>query len=226
MTTKLMKLASATVLSAGLLASGAAFAQTQASATVDLNVRAGPGPQYEVIGVIPAGETATINGCLDGSAWCTVTTADGEGWAYSDYLAADMSGETVVVTQSRQELGVPVTTFEDGSGDEGALVGGAAGAVAGALIAGPVGAVIGGAAGVAAGGTTGTVIDPPEAVTTFVQTNAVEPVYLEGEVVVGAQVPDTVQLTPVPDYEYQYVNVNSQPVLVDPASRQIVYVYR
>jgi uncharacterized protein YraI len=226
MTTRIMKFASATVLGAGLLASGAAFAQTQASATVDLNVRSGPGPQYEVIGVIGAGEQTTIEGCLDGSKWCTVTTANGQGWAYSDYLAADMSGQAVVVTESRQQLGVPVTTYEDGSGDEGALAGGAAGAVAGALIGGPIGAVIGGAAGVAAGGTTGTVIDPPETVTTFVQSNAVEPVYLEGEVVVGAQVPETVQLTPVPDYEYQYVNVNSQPVLVDPANRQIVYVYR
>ncbi|WP_370853058.1 DUF1236 domain-containing protein [Pararhizobium haloflavum] len=69
-------------------------------------------------------------------------------------------------------------------------------------------------------------IDPPENVTTYVQSNQVEPVYLEGEVVVGAQVPETVALTEVPDYDYRYVNVNSQPVLVDPSNRQIVYVYR
>jgi hypothetical protein len=35
-----------------------------------------------------------------------------------------------------------------------------------------------------------------------------------------------VQLRPVPDYNYRYVYVNRQPVLVDPASRRIVYVYR
>jgi uncharacterized protein DUF1236 len=36
-----------------------------------------------------------------------------------------------------------------------------------------------------------------------------------------------VQLRPVPDYStYRYVYVNGQPVLVDPASRRIVYIYR
>lgn len=226
MTTKIMKLATASVLGATLLASGAAFAQTSASATTDLNVRAGPGPQYPVTGVINAGEQAQIEGCLENSKWCRVTTAGGQGWAYSDYLAADMSGKTVIVTENRQQMNVPVTTYDEGSGDDGAVVGGATGAIAGALIGGPVGAVIGGAAGVAAGGTAGTVIDPPQEVTTYVQTNAPEPVYLEGEVVVGAQVPETVELREVPDYDYRYVNVNNQPVLVDPSNRQIVYVYR
>jgi len=226
MHTRIKHLASATILGAALVASGAAFAQTTASATTDLNVRAGPGPQYPVTGVINAGEQATINGCIEGSKWCQVTGAGGEGWAYSDYLSADMSGQTVVVTESREQLGVPLTTYDDGLADDGAVMGGATGAVAGALIGGPVGAVIGGVAGAAAGGTTGGVIDPPETVTTYVTSNAAEPVYLEGEVVVGAQVPETVELREVPDYEYRYVNVNSQPVLVDPASRQIVYVYR
>jgi uncharacterized protein YraI len=226
MHTRIKHLASATILGAALVASGAAFAQTTASATTDLNVRAGPGPQYPVTGVINAGEQATINGCIEGSKWCQVTGAGGEGWAYSDYLSADMSGQTVVVTESREQLGVPLTTYDDGLADDGAVMGGATGAVAGALIGGPVGAVIGGVAGAAAGGTTGGVIDPPETVTTYVTSNAAEPVYLEGEVVVGAQVPETVELREVPDYEYRYVNVNSQPVLVDPSNRQIVYVYR
>ena len=84
MHTRIKQLASATILGAALVASGAAFAQTSASATTDLNVRAGPGPQYPVTGVINAGEQATINGCLDGSKWCQVTGANGEGWAYSN----------------------------------------------------------------------------------------------------------------------------------------------
>lgn len=226
MTTRITKFASATVLGAALVASSAAFAQTTASATTDLNIRSGPGPQYTVTGVIGAGEQATIEGCLDGSKWCTVTSAAGQGWVYSDYLTADMSGETVVVTESYQQLGVPVTTYDEGSAPDGALVGGATGAVAGALIGGPIGAAIGGVAGAAAGGTTAGVIDPPQNVTTYVQSNAVEPVFLEGEVAVGAQVPQEVTLVEVPEYEYRYVNINSQPVLVNPENRQIVYVYR
>lgn len=226
MTTRFKKFASLAIIGGALAASTSAYAQTTASATADLNIRSGPGPQYPVTGVIGAGEQATINGCLENSKWCTVTTSAGEGWAYSDYLTADLSGETVVVTESRQQLSVPVTTYEEGAGATGAVAGGAAGAVAGALIAGPVGAAIGGVAGMATAGTAASVVDPPEQVTTYVQSNQVEPVYLEGEVVVGAGVPDTVELVEVPDYEYRYVNVNSQPVLVDPATRQIVYVYR
>jgi uncharacterized protein YraI len=226
MTTRFTKIASATIVGAALLASGAAFAQTTASATADLNIRSGPGPQFPVTGVINTGEQATINGCLEGSKWCQVSGAGGEGWAYSDYLTADLAGEAVVVTERYQDVGVPVTTYDEGSATDGAVMGGATGAVAGALIGGPIGAVVGGVAGAAAAGTTAGVIDPPETVTTYVTSNAAEPVYLEGEVVVGAQVPDTVELREVPDYEYRYVNVNSQPVLVDPASRQIVYVYR
>jgi hypothetical protein len=45
-------------------------------------------------------------------------------------------------------------------------------------------------------------------------------------VVTGATLPDTIMLREVPDYEYRYVNVNGQYVLVEPQSREIVYVMR
>ena len=63
-------------------------------------------------------------------------------------------------------------------------------------------------------------------VRTYVTGNQVEPVYLEGEVVVGATIPEPVVLTPVPDYDYPYAYVNGQPVFIDPATRQIVYIVR
>jgi hypothetical protein len=63
-------------------------------------------------------------------------------------------------------------------------------------------------------------------VRTYVTSNQVDPVYLDGEVVVGASLPETVQLREIPDYEYRYVYVNGQPVLVEPQSRRIVYVMR
>jgi hypothetical protein len=72
----------------------------------------------------------------------------------------------------------------------------------------------------------GAVVTPPDEVRTYVVENRTDPVYLEGEVVVGAGLPETVELVEVPDYEYRYRYVNGQPVLVDPATRRIVYVYR
>jgi hypothetical protein len=72
----------------------------------------------------------------------------------------------------------------------------------------------------------GATVAPPPAVGSYVTTNPGEPVSLQGEVVVGAGLPQSVALNPVPDYRYQYVYVNDMPVLVDPATRRIVYVFR
>jgi uncharacterized protein YraI len=207
--------------------SASAYAQS-VSATTDLNVRAGPGPQYPVVGMIGAGQSTTLQGCLENSKWCSVASTGGEGWVYSDYLTGDFGGTKVVLTQRPANSGVKVVQApaDNGGGEAGAVAGGVTGAVGGAIVAGPVGALVGGVAGTVAGGAAGTVIDPPANVRTYVTTNKADPVYLDGEVVVGAGLPDTVELREIPDYEYRYVYVNGQPVLVDPKTRQIMYVVR
>ena len=131
------------------------------------------------------------------------------------------------MTERPANSGVTIVSPRDvDGGATGAVTGGVTGAVAGAIVGGPVGAVVGGGAGVVAGGAAGTVIDPPERVRTYVRSNEIEPVYLDGEVVVGAGLPETVVLRDIPEYEYRYVYVNGQPVLVEPSSRRIVYVMR
>lgn len=210
----------------GLLAmSGAAFAAS-ATATTDLNVRAGPGPQYEVVGVVGAGQSTEITGCLEASKWCQIASNGGQGWVYSDYLTSDFGGgQQVVLTERPAEAKVAIIPPPDG-GTEGAAVGGATGAVAGALIGGPIGAAVGGVAGVAVGGAAGNAAEPPPEVRTYITENRVDPVYLDGEVVVGAGIPENVEIREIPDYEYRYVYVNGQPALVDPDDRRIVYVVR
>ncbi len=211
---------------AGAIAlTGGAMAQTMASATTELNVRAGPGPGYEVIDAIPADGEVTVQGCTETGNWCQVSFNGQTGWSYSKYLTSDYEGQRVVIADRRDALGVPVETY-DGAEATGVVTGATGGAVAGALIGGPVGAAIGGAAGAALGGATGEALDPDDRVVTYVRQNQVDPVYLEGEVVVGAGVPDNVQLRQIPDYNYEYAYVNGQPVLIDPGSRQIVYVMR
>jgi hypothetical protein len=211
------------------MAAGGALAQasTSATATTELNIRSGPGPQYKSIGFIATGESASVDGCLKASKWCQVSYNGTTGWAYSDYLTADLSGQAVVLTDRYPDLGVSSVTYkDDGDAAGGAVAGATGGAVVGALLGGPIGAVVGGAIGASGGATAGAVIDPPETVRTYVSSNAVDPVYLDGEVVVGAGVPDTVSLHAVPDYDYEYAYINGQPVLVDPGNRQIVYVVR
>ena len=69
-------------------------------------------------------------------------------------------------------------------------------------------------------------VSPPPAVSNFMISNPLQPVPVHSEIVVGAVMPRTVMLQPVPNYRYQYVYANGQPVLVDPATRQIVFVLR
>jgi uncharacterized protein YraI len=204
------------VLSAAALMTAAtmpdlAFGAVDAIALTDLNLRAGPGPDYEVVGVIGAHAPARVKGCIEGSLWCEVTVQGITGWAYSKYLAMERDNKTVILSESANELDLPTVGFE-------APAGTVAGTVTGALVAGPVGAAVGAAVG--------TAVSPPGTVRTYVSEHRVDPVYLEGETVVGARVPETVELYDVPEYEYRYTYVNRVPVLVDPGNREIVYVYR
>lgn len=208
--------------------SGAALAQsTMATATTELNIRSGPGPHFPSVGFIAADGSATVEGCLEASKWCQVTANGVSGWSYSDYLTADVSGSVIVLTDRSLNAGIATVTYQDdGSAAGGAVAGAATGAVVGALVGGPVGAIVGGAVGTTSGATAGAIIDPPEVARAYVTANPLDPVYLDGEVVIGAGVPDTVALQAIPDYQYQYVYINGQPVLVDPGSRRIVYVVR
>ena len=186
-------------LAGALLAmTGAALADTPVSAVTDLNVRAGPGPQYPVIGVLAAGQSATLNGCIEGSKWCTIAEAGGKGWVYSDYVTGDFGGSRVVLTRRPADAGVAVVAppTDDLYSDNytGAIV-----------TSDPVEPIA----------------RPPAEIGTYVTTHRVDPVYLDGEVVTGAVLPDSVQLSEIPDYNYRYVYVNNQPALVDPGTRTL-----
>ncbi|SFG22619.1 SH3 domain-containing protein [Palleronia marisminoris] len=197
--------------------SGAAYAQTAATATTDLNLRAGPGPNYEIVGLIDAEGAVDIQRCVASEAWCEVTYDGTTGWAYSNYLTATVEEEPTVVAESYDTLQIE-RVERGGLGNIG--VGTATGAIAGALLGGPIGAAAGAAAGSAIGGAT-----PTETVTTYVRENPVDPVYLEGEVVVGAGIPEGVEVYTVPEAEYQYAYVNGSPVIID-NERRIVHVVR
>lgn len=202
---------------AGLIFTSTAYAQTTATAWTELNVRSGPGTTYDIISVIPASQSVAVDGCLEESNWCRVSFADVNGWAAGDYLIATLDAPIV---GNRERLAVKTITYE--KSPDAATGGGATGAVAGAMLGGPVGAIIGAAVGM----TLGDAVTPEERVTTYVRANPVEPIFLEGEVVVGAGIPETVTLSEVPDSEYYYAYVNGVPVLVEREQRRVVYVMR
>jgi uncharacterized protein YraI len=203
---KLLGIATGSLL-AGIIA--AAAQQTPVTATTDLNVRSGPGSQYPVVGVIGAGQSTTISGCIEKAKWCAINEGDGTGYVYADYLTADIGGSQTIITDRYADAHIVyVDPPAEGSI---AVIDGATGSIDDELI--------GRVEDVAA-------VEPPDTVRTYVTSNRVDPVYLDGEVVVGAGLPERVVLSDIPDYDYQYVYVNGQPALVEPSSRRIVYVYR
>lgn len=219
--------ATAATTTAATPATGAGTA-FNATAGTDLNLRSGPGVSYDVVGVITGGDEVPVAGCLDAANWCQVTYKDQTGWAYGDYLAARQGEEFQPIYPNRTTLQVPVVTYTGPAEPSGARqaadagTGAAAGAATGALVAGPLGAVVGAAAGAAAS----RLPDPSPEVRTYVEANPQTPVVLEGEVVVGAGVPESVTLYDIPNVtDYQYVTINGLPVLVN-SERRIVYIFR
>ena len=217
MTTKTLTLA--TVSALALASSTTIASAVTATAATDLNLRSGPGGQYQIDGLIQTGEDVEVAGCNAEQSWCQVTSSSGEGWAYAPYLTFDESGEMKPLSEiSAQQI----TIIEDNSQDEATALGAGMGALAGALIAGPVGAVAGSMmTGIAAHNSVS------DETTVYIQENPVEPIYLTGEPVVGAAVPGEVTLYDVPeDDEIAYLNVNGNDVVVERESRRIVYVVR
>ena len=188
----------------------AASADIVASAITPLNIRSGPGPEHAVIGYIPANGQTSVAGCIQGSLWCRVSYQGKTGWAYSQYLTGNVAGRSVIVSQAIAE--VPAVTYQAPADGTTALAA-APPAVTGTIVHRPA---------------TGDplVITPPPTVREYIVANPATPVYLDGEVVVGAALPSAVTLTAVPNYQYQYAYVNGVPVLVEPQSRMVTYIYR
>lgn len=182
----------------------AALAASPGVVTTDLNLRAGPGTDYKVISTIPNGAAVQIDGCVEAATWCRVTYNGASGYGSGRYINVTQGAQTVVVTEDpslvETIVGAPIEA-----------VGTAVGAVAGA---------VGNIAGAAVDA-----IDPTDDVTVYVDDNPVQTYTIDGDVVVGTDVPASVELYTVPDYQYSYTNLNGRRVLVSPDTRRVVYVY-
>ena len=202
-----------TIFIAAMMAAAAlsvpASAATLVSAMTPLNIRTGPGPQYGIVGAIPDRGQAVILGCIQGSLWCEVSYNGRQGWVYSQYLTASLSGRSMIVAEHLNDV-APAVSYRAPV----EVVGSAPPpAITGTLVARPATAEP-------------LVIAPPPTVRSYVVSHPVAPVYLNGEVVEGAGLPDDVALAPVPDSDYDYAYVNNVPVLVEPSTRRVEYMYR
>ena len=226
-----MKLANLGMASAIALAAAApAIAQTaETVAATDLNIRSGPGPYYDVIGVIAAGDSVAVDGCLDSSAWCQVSYDGVNGWSSSDYLVVGVEDQAVVLTTRPPTVTVNTVTYEDteqtnADKNAAAIGGGTLGALVAFAVGGPIGGIVAG--GILGAGAGVAATEPTEKTVTYISQNPVETVYLDGEVVVGAGVPMEVTTYELPQPEFRYLTINGQTVLVDAETNAIVRVLR
>ena len=229
----------------------AASAQELATVTLTtLNMRAGPGPQFPIVTTIPTNTTLVLYGCTEDRSWCDVGWNNNRGWSYAAYLTYQMAATTTpqltpapqtappMVIYGGAQVQVPTVTYNQTYFDQnyanqpfytqrdrlfdGAAGGAGVGAVIGALIAGPLGAAIGAGIGGGVGVVADAAIVVPNEIRTYVIAQPPTPVLLNGEVVIGAQVPTVVTLNPIPNYNYASAYINGQWVIVDPTSRLIV----
>ncbi|MGZ9723914.1 DUF1236 domain-containing protein [Rhizobium miluonense] len=205
------------LLLAGLaLVGSAGLAQAEMSATTasDIEVRSGPGAEFPTVGVATRGSQATLDGCVEGSRWCRVDVNGMRGWVYAQYLSVEQNGAQVVVQDNLDDLGIPTITYEQTDTIRTGSIQAAQPGPNDQLL-GPVG-----------NGGDIVAITPPDEIRDYIDDNPVDTVQLNGNVVVGATVPQSIEVHRIPDYQYSYVEVNHQPVLVDPGTRRIVYVYQ
>lgn len=208
---------------AGLLAAAPALAQVSATTTANLNLRAGPGGNQQVLTVIPANGQVTVQGCLEAANWCQVDFQGTQGWAYGEYLNTMMADRQVVVVRSGEPTNVGTVTYDMVNAQAGtaSLTGAATGvALASALIGGPAAIAAGALLGAA---TSGGDMAP---VLSFMEQNPVQPIQLGGDVVVGAGIPQGVQIVEVPNTNYGYLNANGVPVIVSRDNGRIVHILR
>ncbi|MGE5261296.1 MAG: DUF1236 domain-containing protein [Actinomycetota bacterium] len=185
------------------------LAVTAYSPTGHLNVRNGPGFQYAVIDQIQANTPAQITGCVTDYSWCAVALAGGAtGWASAPYLVTKAEGTPKNLQVAGAQLGIPtITPVNTGSP---------------VVATPPVGEMV------PVPPSVGVVqpIAPPPNVVSYVTTQAIQPVIVNGEVMVGATLPVAAPVYPIPASPYVFSYVNGQRVLVEPTARKIVYVVR
>lgn len=133
-----------TTLLAATLFSETGFAQNplaggQANAFTDLNLRAGPGMGYPIVGVISAHEAVDGAGCFAAESWCRVALAGTEGWASGDCLTTVVQDAPVAIYPNRDHVTVK-TLANEGDTAGNAAAGGTLGAIAGLVLSGPIGA--------------------------------------------------------------------------------------
>src|SRR5438445_1337970 len=102
----------ASMLLLSLLPLVAAAADGYVTATV--NLRTGPDTSFPAVTVLPEGMPVSVQGCVDGYAWCDVIADNERGWVSGQYLAFNYDNTPVYINHYGPRLGIPIVVFNAG----------------------------------------------------------------------------------------------------------------
>ncbi|TAK79843.1 MAG: peptide-binding protein [Betaproteobacteria bacterium] len=88
-----------------------AQAQQLAYTSKEVHLRAGPGRDYPVVAILPAGFEISVLGCLSSYSWCDVLAASSRGWVYAGNIYYPYQGSNVPVLNYGVQLGIAVLSF-------------------------------------------------------------------------------------------------------------------
>ena len=191
----------ATTTLAALIASGStAFAFT-GEVSNNLHMRTGPGEQYQIITTVDSQSDVEVHGCLEKVTWCDINWGSIRGWAAGEYIVYRSDEGIKPLPLAGDMIGIPVVTFT--AVDE--------------IVPVFVGVF-------EEFDETVTEISPPKQVSAYVEEQDIDTVLVQGEVAVGAVVPEKVPLYAVPESKYSFTNVNGRNVLVT-NDRKVVHIF-
>lgn len=101
----------ATLAFAALPALPAAAASYEAYTNRDVHLRAGPGPDYPVVGRLRIDTPVDVEGCLSDYSWCDVAIGYERGWVYATALDGVYTAARAPIGNVALAIGIPVITF-------------------------------------------------------------------------------------------------------------------
>jgi len=79
--------------------------------TTSVSMRAGPGPGFPTVDLIPGGARVNIHGCIRGASWCDVSWSDDRGWVAAEYLEYYYRNRYVLLPDYVDVIDVPIVPF-------------------------------------------------------------------------------------------------------------------
>src|SRR4029079_12892940 len=92
-------------LAGALLASASVYA-ADAFVTGDVNLKAGPDPDYPSVADLRAGTSVSVMGCVRNYSWCDVASRGERGWVAAEFLEEDYQGRRVRIVEYGVTIGI------------------------------------------------------------------------------------------------------------------------